>query len=580
MVGDDNVITFITQAEQPPLFVGVPQLPNHFVGRDEMMADLIDRLTANEAVALSAEGLGGVGKTTLAVALAHHRKVLEHFKDGVLWSNLGPQADEDAVMNTLAAWAEALGQDISTVLDLEERHQKVKSLISQRHLLLVIDDAWQIETVKHLRCGGSNCRYLLTTRNKSLAREFAGLEQAQSVSPLDEAPAYELLQAWAPEACAADPAAARDLSQAVGGLPLALELLGGYLAAPERHLFPDMSQEALAELVDPHHRLALAQQRLGSKDGIVTLEETIALSLADLSADAVAAFYALGAFAAKPDRFSREAAEVVTQADVSTSALLVARNLVEIEDGSFALHQVIADVARTQISEAAVGYHQNYYLALVNQDRDDWQRIEAAYGQIKWAWQSISEAQTQLEWLWALRTYQRRRGLWRDQLAWSNSGLEAARVLELRRDEGTILNEIGLVYHKVGQRDKALEYYQQALPIREEVGDRAGLAVTLNNIGAVYRNLGQRDKALEYYQQALPIYQEVGDRAGESVTRYNMAYVYRVQGHLAEAVAQLRRVVELDRMVQHPDLESDMALLAEVEAELTTLGSEDNPAPS
>ena len=100
------------------------------------------------------------------------------------------------------------------------------------------------------------------------------------------------------------------------------------------------------------------------------------------------------------------------------------------------------------------------------------------------------------------------------------------------------------------------------------MGDRAGLAATLNTIGLVYDDLGQRQQALDYYQQALPIREEVGDRAGESITRYNMALIYRAEGRLAEAVVELRRVVELDRLVQHPDLESDMALLAEVEAEL------------
>jgi tetratricopeptide (TPR) repeat protein len=99
------------------------------------------------------------------------------------------------------------------------------------------------------------------------------------------------------------------------------------------------------------------------------------------------------------------------------------------------------------------------------------------------------------------------------------------------------------------------------------VGDRAGQAVTLNNIGRVYDGLGDRQQALHYYQQALPIREEVGDRAGESVTRYNMAMIYRVQGQLAEAVAALRQVVALDEQVQHPDLESDRAVLCQVEQE-------------
>ena len=116
------------------------------------------------------------------------------------------------------------------------------------------------------------------------------------------------------------------------------------------------------------------------------------------------------------------------------------------------------------------------------------------------------------------------------------------------------------------------------MPICEEVGDRGGLAATLNNIGLVYRATGNPTKALEYYEQALPIWEEVGDRYGESITRYNLGMVYRAEGRLYDAVQELRKVVELDRLVQHPDLESDTAMLHQLEAELTAAsGAQNDP---
>ncbi|HEU0077797.1 MAG TPA: tetratricopeptide repeat protein, partial [Longimicrobiaceae bacterium] len=90
---------------------------------------------------------------------------------------------------------------------------------------------------------------------------------------------------------------------------------------------------------------------------------------------------------------------------------------------------------------------------------------------------------------------------------------------------------------------------------------------TLNSIGSVYDNLGQRDKALQYYELALPIRQEVGDRSGEAVTRFNIAMILRRQGELERSIAELRCVVALDELVQHPDLEQDRAVLAKVEEE-------------
>ena len=132
----------------------------------------------------------------------------------------------------------------------------------------------------------------------------------------------------------------------------------------------------------------------------------------------------------------------------------------------------------------------------------------------------------------------------------------------------TTLNHLGRAKEVLGDRQEALRLFLDAHKAYRSLGDRAGQAVTLNNIGSIYWSTGQPEKALEYYQQALPIFEEVGDRSGEAVTRYNIAMIYRRQGKLREAVAELRKVVKLDEMVQHPDLESDRAMLAQVEQEL------------
>ena len=102
------------------------------------------------------------------------------------------------------------------------------------------------------------------------------------------------------------------------------------------------------------------------------------------------------------------------------------------------------------------------------------------------------------------------------------------------------------------------------------MGDRAGEAATLTDIGMVYDDLGEPQRALEYYGQALPILREVGNRAGEAVTRYNMAMIHHARGELDRAVAELEQVVELDRQVGDPDLQSDTEMLHRVRQELAS----------
>ncbi len=138
-------------------------MPDHFTGRAGLLADLAGRLCGGAAgLALSAEGLPGVGKTTLAVALAHDPAIWKHFGDGILWAGLGPQPD---VMSALAAWAGVLGGDVSHLPNEAARAQAVKDAIGPRRMLLVIDDAWDINAALWLRCGGPNCAHLLTTRD-------------------------------------------------------------------------------------------------------------------------------------------------------------------------------------------------------------------------------------------------------------------------------------------------------------------------------------------------------------------------------------------------------------------------------
>ena len=576
-VGGNLTISGVTvqlPAKLPPLWVNVPSLPNHFLGRDVLVDDLVARLLAGHSPALSAEGLPGVGKTTLAVVLAHHPGILAHFSDGVLWAGLGPSPD---VPSQLAAWATALGIDVSDRPTSKARAQAVRNEIGQRRLLLVIDDAWQAESADLMRCGGPGCSHLLTTRDQAIARHFAGVVQSVSVPTLADDPAFDLLQALAPEACAADLEAARALARTVDGLPLALELLGGYLAAPERSYFAELSATAFDELADPARRLQLATRRLGaSDDAQVTLQATIALSLSGLPEEVVAAFHALGAFAPKPATFSLEAAKAVigagaasgikrtlanifrpkavkTEARDSTAtvALLVARNLLERSDGErLALHQVLADVTRTKLESAAIERHRDYYLALVDEEREDWQCIQAVYPQVQQAvaWQLSLRPGIEglIEFYRSLQIYFQRQGLWADFRGLVEKCLELARRSDNIGTQAWLLNDLGYMYSALGEKQEALAYYEQALPLRRQVGDRSGEATTLNNMAWVLFHQGDLERALDMFAEVGRTLHEIGAVAEEAALLFNLAFVLgQYLGRQGEAIEHLTRSVEI-----------------------------------
>jgi len=546
-IGDTN--HYYAGADRPPgLHVGVPPMPTHFFGREPLIAEVARRLVGGSTLALSADGLPGVGKTTLAVALAYRREVLDHFSDGVLWGALGLQPN---VMEVLASWASALGIDATPATDPHARAALVRNAIGQRKLLLVIDDAWQSESAILLRCGGPRCAHFLTTRNESIARAFADRKGTVEIRELEPEHALELLTALAPEACEADLEAAKQLVAAVGYLPLAIELMGAYLSEAENRYFREQQEAALQRMADPAERLRQACKRLGDTRGTeVTLQETIRLSLQGLPDDAVAAFHALGAFAPKPETFDLEAAIAVTNASTGTLSRLLERHLLEQQDGNLSLHQTIADAAREETPDEAVQGHAAHYFVRVKEAGADWRVVETIYGQVKWSFSQFTDnAVLVLAFTGTLRKYQNLRGLREDGLRWNELEIQAARITGDKQREAVAINVRGWLHDSLGESRRALEFYQQALFIRRAIGDQDGEAVTLNNIGGVYDRLGERDRALHFYQEALPIFRAVGNQQKEAHTLNNIGVVYKAQGEYERALEFYQQALPICRAV-------------------------------
>ncbi|MGB3758056.1 MAG: tetratricopeptide repeat protein, partial [Rivularia sp. (in: cyanobacteria)] len=111
-------------------------------------------------------------------------------------------------------------------------------------------------------------------------------------------------------------------------------------------------------------------------------------------------------------------------------------------------------------------------------------------------------------------------------LQFYNQALPILRAVRNTGGEATALNNIGLIYDDLGEKQKALEFYNQALSLSRALEDRRREATTLNNIGSVYSDLGEKQKALEFYEQALPLRREVRDKGGEAATLNNIGRIY------------------------------------------------------
>ena len=104
----------------------------------------------------------------------------------------------------------------------------------------------------------------------------------------------------------------------------------------------------------------------------------------------------------------------------------------------------------------------------------------------------------------------------KESLLAARDKLKAALVLwqkleNNKRGQAVSLLGIGRVYSDLGEKRKALQYFNEALPLYRAVENKGGEAITLNNIAEVYSNLGEKQKALQLFNQALILKRAVGD---------------------------------------------------------------------
>ncbi|MDT0530706.1 tetratricopeptide repeat protein [Micromonospora sp. DSM 115977] len=206
-----------------------PDLPL-FVGRKDELTEtrrLLD-LAASGPVTMLVSGPAGVGKTAFAVRLGH--LLAAQFPDGQLYIDLGGFGDEPLEPTAvLGAFLRALGVRGGTVpSDLMSRVHLYRTLLAQRRMLIILDNAATTRQVTDLLPNGGRCAAIVTSRTT-----LADLGSRRlPLGTLDQAAGLALLsEMLGRERAAAEPAAARFIVDSCGGLPLAVWVAGARLAA-------------------------------------------------------------------------------------------------------------------------------------------------------------------------------------------------------------------------------------------------------------------------------------------------------------------------------------------------------------
>jgi tetratricopeptide (TPR) repeat protein len=116
-----------------------------------------------------------------------------------------------------------------------------------------------------------------------------------------------------------------------------------------------------------------------------------------------------------------------------------------------------------------------------------------------------------------------------------------------------VQNNLGAAYYNLGQLDKAMECFRGALLVAKELKDRKSECYALNNVGEIYKNKGLYFKAIEYYDKALPIAKRLGDRRQQGVTLTNIGEAYAALARQEDSVKAYEEALRIARRVRHRD---------------------------
>ena len=196
--------------------IETPQLTSYFVQPKQLEATIVNKLVAQQVRTLVLWGPGGAGKTTLAVWIA--TLLAKDFPDGIIWvdcqENSTVTSIQDAIANSM---------DFSLdVPSIARRSRKLHSRLRNKRCLLVLDNLWIIDGLRHLRLGSMTSRLLITTRDSKVAN----LLEAPTIQVVGLAndEALSLLSQWAGFSVKE-----QELVLRLRGLPLALRLAGAQL---------------------------------------------------------------------------------------------------------------------------------------------------------------------------------------------------------------------------------------------------------------------------------------------------------------------------------------------------------------
>ncbi|WP_433723756.1 BTAD domain-containing putative transcriptional regulator [Actinoplanes sp. CA-051413] len=582
----------LREAPVPARTVAPAQLPAAvpgFAGRGTELAQLDQILRRSEAEPVGVtvavlSGMPGVGKTALAVHWAY--RIRRRFPDGQLYVNLrgfGPAGTTVDPADAAQGFLEALRIPTAAIpATLEARTALYRGLLSDRRMLILLDDAGSVEQVRPLLPGGTGCLVVVTSR-----RQFPGLVAAESAHPVPvelfgPAQAVGLLTVRIGAArTAAEPAAVREIIELCAGLPLALAVVAARAVTNPR--------APLRQLADELHESRSGLAAFDTGDPIADVRTVFSWSYRALSQGAAELFRLLSLHPGAdvgPAAAAGLAGIPVATAQRQLTELTTAHLLNEHRPERYALHDLLrayaAELADLQDTDrdrkAALRRLLDHYLhsayeadRLLRPNRDPIRLEQPSPGVVP---ERPADHDAALAWFdterqtfpalvtraaatghdahtwqlaWALANFFHRRGYWHEWLAIQQAAVTATDRLADRPPQAHAHRLLGIALLRLGRLDEAGQQLSQARDRFAELGDDSGQALAHRGLGRIAARRQDHAEALHQATLALDLFTRAEHRSGRAGALNSVGWILAELGEYAPALRLCQEALEIQQ---------------------------------
>ncbi|MFE3056012.1 ATP-binding protein [Nocardia sp. NPDC059239] len=576
--GDANVT--VQQATPPPrptVVSTLPVGPRTFLGRDSELRRIVAAASKGRLVSIhTIDGMPGIGKTTLAVHAAH--QLAELFPDGRYFVELHAHTQGQAPANpadVLARLLTDLGIDPQFLPDtLEGLRNLWRDRLTDKRVLIVLDDAVDADQIAPLIPSGLECLTLVTSRRRLVAVDHAMPVPLDILDP-DPAAALFITVARRTPASDMERAAVDRITRSCGFLPLAIVLLAARFAHHPAWTIEQMA----AEFTSATDRLSELEA------GQRAVRAAFDLSYRDLPVERQRLFRRLGLHPG-PDTDTGAAAALADIAAMTARReldMLYTDHLIEETiPGRYRLHDLLRDYAHTltvtdpaEANNKAVARLLDYYQhGATNADRwlgrhtrpvprtptvetggvgvrefgDEnlalaWMRAERANLLACLDYTTSHDPARMVALTDVMAGLLQREGPWPLARRLHRRAAHEAERLGDRLAYANALTNLGGVLWRTGHYGQAIDLHEQALDLYREIDNRLGEGNALIDLAIVRQFTGDYDQSIVLYRQALTLYGESGERLGEGNALTNLGVALRATGDYAQAADLSRQAL-------------------------------------